>query len=211
MLNGKGGPGNTGVDWVLEVGSYMVSVAGTNFDIIGFDPRGMGRSTPLANCSQSAAANHKIRPRAYGIYGPEEPDIYWEETIAGAKTFGAQCAEAFGGADGAGQYMSTPVVATDMISIVDAFAKTPNGAKAAGNSSLLNYWGFSWGTFLGQTFATLYPDRVGRLLLDGKQSAVRLRSRTNMFQASWILRIMFLDNFSRTLSTSMLWYVLLSP
>ena len=43
--------------------------------------------------------------------------------------------------------MSTPVVARDMISIVDAFAATPSGMSAAGNSSLLNYWAFSYGNF----------------------------------------------------------------
>lgn len=107
--------------------------------------------------------------RAYGIYGPEEPDAFWEEWFAEAKESGAQCAKAFGGPDGAGEHMSTPVVATDMISIMDAFAATPRGASAAGNSSLLNYWGFSYGTFLGQTFATLYPDRVGRFVVDGEQ------------------------------------------
>lgn len=172
MLTQKGGPGNTGVDFILELGSVVVSVIGTNFDIVSFDPRGMGRSLPSANCSQPASTNDKVVKRAYGIYGPEEPDAYWEEYFAAVKVSGAQCAKAFGGASGAGEHMSTPVVATDMISIVDAFAATPRGASAAGDSSLLNYWGYSYGTFLGQTFATLYPDRVGRLTFDGEQSAL---------------------------------------
>lgn len=62
--------------------------------------------------------------------------------------------------------MSTVVVARDMLSIVDAFAATERG-KTTKDSSLLNYWGISYGTFIGETFASMYPDRVGRVVLDG--------------------------------------------
>jgi pimeloyl-ACP methyl ester carboxylesterase len=154
----------------------LVPIIGTNFDVVSFDPRGIGRSRPLANCSQSADANDQITKRAFGLLGPEEPDAFWEEAFSEARAFGAQCASAIGGPDGAGEHMSTPVVATDMISIVDAFAATPSGMSAAGNSSLLNYWGFSYGSFLGQLFATMYPDRVGRFAIDGKKPLLKRES-----------------------------------
>jgi pimeloyl-ACP methyl ester carboxylesterase len=180
LLVNPGGPGNTGVNFILEIGStVLVPVVGTNFDIVSFDPRGMGHSLPVANCSQSANSNNKVMRRAYGLYGPEEPESYWAELFVEVQASGAQCAEAIGGPDGAGVHMSTPVVTADMISMVDAFAATARGTSAAGNSSLLNYWGFSYGTFLGETFATLYPDRVGRVTLDGEQSDVGLESFTD--------------------------------
>jgi len=150
-------------------GSTLVTpVVGTNWDVVAFDPRGMGRSLPRANCSQTAATNNKIMRRAFGLSGPELPDAFWTQTFAQLADFGEKCSLAIGGPDGAGEHMSTVVVATDMLSIVDAFAATPSGQSAADNSSMLNYWGYSYGSFIGETFATLYPDRVGRVAIDGK-------------------------------------------
>lgn len=63
--------------------------------------------------------------------------------------------------------MSTATNARDMLSIVDAFAATTDGQRTSIPSRLLNYYGVSYGTFLGQTFASMFPDRVGRMVLDG--------------------------------------------
>lgn len=113
--------------------------------------------------------------RSFGLSGPELPDAYWEEAFEELQAFGSQCGSAIGGPEGAGEHMSTPVVATDMLSIVDAFSATDSGKSSAGNASLLNYWGFSYGTFIGHTFASLYPDRVGRVTIDGQCSSFLLK------------------------------------
>ncbi|KAI4594741.1 hypothetical protein KJ359_007544 [Pestalotiopsis sp. 9143b] len=54
-----------------------------------------------------------------------------------------------------------------MLSIVNAFAETEDGMRAAKPKSLLNYHGISYGTFLGQTFASMFPESVGNMVLDG--------------------------------------------
>lgn len=161
-----GGPGDPGVDFLLEHGhSIVLPVIGTNYDIVSFDPRGMGRSIPLADCSSSSSS--KVRRRNFGLSGPELDSSYWTGEFQTSMEFGAECNATIGGPDQAGPHMSTAVVATDMLSIVDAFAQTEHG-QSVNSSSLLNYWGFSYGSFLGETFASMYPDRVGRFAIDGE-------------------------------------------
>jgi pimeloyl-ACP methyl ester carboxylesterase len=158
------------VDFILEDGyESLVPVVGTNYDLVAFDPRGLGRSIPAANCS---APSKSLRRRAFGMSGPELSSLYWDQTLESAHELGAECKKAIGGPDGAGPHMSTAVVATDMVSIVDAFAKTDQ-AKKVKNPSLVNYWGVSYGTFIGETFASMFPDRVGRVALDGMISVLK--------------------------------------
>lgn len=79
---------------------------------------------------------------------------------------GAACNETIVGADQIGPNMHTTAVVDDMISIVDAYCRTTD-SKRAPNSTLVNYWGESYGTIIGQYFASIYPERVGRFFLDG--------------------------------------------
>lgn len=150
-------------------------VVGTNFDLVAFDPRGIGRSIPLANCSASSSS---LRRRAFGMHGPELSTIYWDQTLASAEEFGAECEAVISGPNSAGPHMSTAVVATDMLSIINAFAATERG-HGVNDSSLLNYWGVSYGIFIGETFASMYPDRVGRVLLDGMIRFEHLRNTSS--------------------------------
>lgn len=62
--------------------------------------------------------------------------------------------------------MTTSVVVKDLATILDAYVASPAGRNVT-DPSLLNYWGFSYGTIIGQTFASVFPDRVGRVVLDG--------------------------------------------
>ncbi|TGO53047.1 hypothetical protein BOTNAR_0306g00100 [Botryotinia narcissicola] len=165
LLTNPGGPGNAGVDFLLEDGySVLLPVVGTNYDIVAFDPRGMGRSFPLADCS--SVSSSKLRRRNFGLSGPELDSSYWTEEFQTALQFGAECNATMGRSDEAGPHMSTAVLAADLLSIVDAFAKTERGQDVS-SSSFLNYWGFSYGSFIGETFASMYPDRVGRFAIDG--------------------------------------------
>ena len=165
ILLNPGGPGGSGVSFLIADGAPLSRVIGTNYDFVAFDPRGIGSSVPLANCSVPEASL-PLQRRLPKILGPELPDSTLKRVYNQVKPFGRACEAAMGGRDDAGPHMSTAVVARDMVSIVDAFARSSNGRRVK-NAHLLNYLGFSYGTFIGETFGSLFPHRVGRVALDG--------------------------------------------
>lgn len=172
---------------------FKKGAIGDNWDIIGFDPRGMHRSEPVANCSATTIPQY---PDLNSRSVPRMPDDYYNSYIEFGMSIGSQCAVEAGGeldphavrsaeggeldphvvehTDGggeldphAGPHMSTATTARDMLSIVDAFVATEDGQRAAKPSHLLNFYGISYGSFLGQTFASMFPERVGNMVLDG--------------------------------------------
>ncbi|KAI1322555.1 TAP-like protein-domain-containing protein [Xylariaceae sp. FL0255] len=163
ILTNPGGPGASSVDDILENGvTYYQSITGDNWDIVGFDPRGIYLSEPnINNCS--TLQNTPLSAR----FVPEETDDFFNSYIQAGIEIGQACRSSVGWERDAGPHMSTTVNARDMLTIVEAFAKTTDGARAAKPSNLLNYFGYSYGTFLGQVFASMYPDRVGNMVLDG--------------------------------------------
>jgi pimeloyl-ACP methyl ester carboxylesterase len=144
-------------------------VVGLNWDIIGFDPRGMSFSKPLAKCSANASSNQNLALASRSV--PRVTDEFYNSFIQLGKALGEECEKAIGGETGIGRHMSTATNARDMLSIVDAFADTEDGKRTAKPSNLLNYYGVSYGTFLGETFASMFPNRVGNVVLDGMVSS----------------------------------------
>ncbi|KAI1121793.1 TAP-like protein-domain-containing protein [Nemania abortiva] len=166
ILINPGGPGGSSVDEVQNNGvAYYQSVTGDNWDIVGFEPRGIYRSEPNINCSAATPTTQAaaLSPR----FVPDVTDDFFVDYIQAGIRLGEECREAVGGERDAGPHMSTTTNARDMLSIVDAFTTTADGERAVKPSHLLNYFGYSYGTFLGQVFASMFPDRVGSMVLDG--------------------------------------------
>jgi pimeloyl-ACP methyl ester carboxylesterase len=154
------------------------------FDILGFDPRGIGWTEPRAYCMADPAASWSwtLRESTEGILGSSDAALgrLWSMS----HSWGASCKEAMDAEDGFDikQYMSTALVARDMLTIIERHAdwvaaKLPSRnchtdtALYKPEETKLQYWGFSYGTFLGSTFASMFPDRVGRVILDGVVSS----------------------------------------
>jgi pimeloyl-ACP methyl ester carboxylesterase len=162
ILTNPGGPGNSGVDSILTYGDVLQSVIGTNYDIVAFDPRGIGNSIPLANCSAVPSSSR----RSLEPSGPDFAPSFYNNTLSAAIKTAQACQIAIGGENDAGPHMTTSVNARDMVSITNAFAQTTEG-KLIPNATLVNYWGFSYGTYIGEVLASMFPDRVGRFVIDG--------------------------------------------
>jgi pimeloyl-ACP methyl ester carboxylesterase len=171
LLMNPGGPGGSGLYNTL-IHPEIQEIAGLNYDLVSWDPRGVGLSIPSGDCepsNSSTPANatlSKLRQRSTDqFFRPELKIETLQNLYDESLTMGKTCQRVIGGPDGAGPHMTTATVARDMMTIVDAFAMSADAQKVE-NPSLLNYWGFSYGTFLGQTVASMFPNRMGRVVID---------------------------------------------
>ncbi|WP_346927360.1 alpha/beta hydrolase [uncultured Arthrobacter sp.] len=148
LLVNPGGPGGSGYDFVRDAGATNISEkVRSNYDIVGFDPRGVKRSAPVTCLTDQE--RDAARAKVYAL----DTDAGLAEALADNKAIAAKCAEKTG-----------PVLGhVDTVSA----AKDLDILRGVLNDSKLNYLGYSYGTFLGSTYASLFPDNVGRMVLDG--------------------------------------------
>ncbi|KAG7133035.1 putative hydrolase like protein [Verticillium longisporum] len=176
ILINPGGPGGGGTEMVLDIGLYMQAIldADRHYEILGFDPRGVALSTPRADCYNDDLKRAADFIQKEGLpamtSGPEALTHHYQA----ARGLSDLCAEA--GEDSIFNYMSTASVARDMVEIVDRVdeLRHKNLTSAEdGERELpkLQYFGISYGTILGNTFASMFPGRVGRMVLDGVADA----------------------------------------
>jgi pimeloyl-ACP methyl ester carboxylesterase len=151
LLVNPGGPGGSGYDFILDSVDYATDERlQQNFDIVGFDPRGVGRSTPVT-CYDDPKAFDKWM---YEIIPGEVGSDQWIKDVeADNAKFGADCLKFTGPGL---QFVDTVSAARDL-----------DLMRAILGDEKLNYLGYSYGTFLGATYADLYPQKTGRLVLDG--------------------------------------------
>ncbi|MFS0895342.1 alpha/beta hydrolase [Microbacterium sp. 179-I 3D3 NHS] len=150
LLTNPGGPGSSGVDFILNSLDFVVGAdVIQNYDVIGFDPRGVGASTAVT-CYDAAEMDEYL----YGIPSAKRGTAEWEAQLLDAHEAFAEACDANSG--GILPYITTVNSARDMDLI-----------RAVLGDTQLNYLGYSYGTFLGATYAELYPEKTGRLVLDG--------------------------------------------
>ncbi|SDN72956.1 alpha/beta hydrolase [Geodermatophilus sp. DSM 45219] len=147
-----GGPGGPAVDYLQAAGAGVFASLNQRFDIVGFDPRGVGQSTPAIDC--------QVDQETQGIYSVPVPtplDIDVDAYLAKVQGYVDACLANNGEIL---EHVSTANVARDM-----------DVLRAALGEERLNYIGFSYGTFLGATYASLFPDRYRAMVLDGALDA----------------------------------------
>ncbi|KAF3392593.1 Tripeptidyl aminopeptidase [Penicillium rolfsii] len=211
MLINPGGPGGPGTLQAFLSGRNLQTIVDSEndpsivplnasdkyFDIIGFDPRGVGSTVPAITCFPDSMSQRywELQVDAEGMLGSGLGSL--EKNWLRTHALNSGCSVYEMTADGAPgdevmmEYVSTTLVARDMITIIERHGEWrekqgqraqkaydlehgPDVSRAilrrtqwhVGREPLL-YWGRSYGTLLGATFAALYPDRVSRAVLDG--------------------------------------------
>jgi pimeloyl-ACP methyl ester carboxylesterase len=168
-----GGPGGIMAGYVEAYGADLFPALNQRFDIIGMDPRGVGESSPAIDC--------KTNQQTLGIYSEPFPTPFTanpSQLIAKDGRYIARCVQQN---PDILQYVSTANVARDLDTI-----------RGDLGEQKLNYLGFSYGTFLGATYASLFPHNYRSMVLDGPVDANRyindpmqdLSSQTSGFEVA---------------------------
>jgi pimeloyl-ACP methyl ester carboxylesterase len=145
LLVNPGGPGGSGLSLAAGVADGLDPAVAARYDIIGFDPRGVGSSTPALHCDPSFFAG--ARPD----YIPASKAA--ERVLTGrAKAYAADCERKYGWLL---PHLTTQDTARDIDSI-----------RAALGAAQISYFAYSYGTYIGQVYATMFPSRVRRMVLD---------------------------------------------
>jgi pimeloyl-ACP methyl ester carboxylesterase len=146
MLANPGGPGASGTG-LVGLSTAIPNNVGKRYDMIGFDPRGVGDSVPALRCNTHyfGANRPNFVPKTHKLMR------YWKKKT---RRYAAQCAAS--PASRLLGHMTTLDNVQDMESLRQAL-----GAPK------ISFYGFSYGTYLGQVYATKYPDKVDKFVLDG--------------------------------------------
>ncbi len=147
LLVDPGGPGGSGIFLAFGLAGSLSDDVLQHFDLIGFDPRGVGLSSPV-RCTSNAEEDKLLAL---------DVDVRTTAGLAAAKqTLGAQAAECTVRYGATLEHFNTVETAQDMDQL-----------RAGVNDPKLNYLGFSYGTELGAVYAHLFPTRIRAMVLDG--------------------------------------------
>jgi pimeloyl-ACP methyl ester carboxylesterase len=155
LLVNPGGPGGSGYEFVLDSVDYATSNRlQQSYDIVGFDPRGVGRSSAVSCYTDPAFLDeYNYGDGLIEDYGEPASETWLAAVTEDATEFAQSCLENTGPLLG---FVDTVSAARDMDML-----------RAVLGDEKLNMIGFSYGTFLGATYADLYPENTGRLVFDG--------------------------------------------
>ncbi|MCJ1408224.1 hypothetical protein MMC19_002298 [Ptychographa xylographoides] len=160
LIFNPGGPGGSGTGSTYRLGPLLDTILQGQYDILGFDPRGINATRPLVTC----VANEAAWTALIQLLGSTAPSMHLHD-VGIWDAFSQLVAEACGansGADDVLPYVNTPTVARDIAAIIDALH--------AERRHRVSYWGFSYGTNLGAIFTGMFPNKLHKIILDGIRS-----------------------------------------
>jgi len=145
LLTNPGGPGGSGIQLVQQAGDAFDSAILDRFDIVSWDPRGVGASAP-AGCGT----------RLDYFYEVDRNETDAKAAAANATVAKRLAADCERTSKRLLPYLGTPSTVRDMDAI-----------RAAMGVATIDYLGFSYGTYIGALYADRYPTRVRAMVLDG--------------------------------------------
>ncbi len=145
LMTNPGGPGASGIQFLEDASGVFQPDILRRFDIVSWDPRGVGQSAPV-RCLDDLDA-------FYAVDRTPENAATVARNVAVAREFAASCKRRSGRELG---YVPTSASVRDMEAI-----------RAAIGETRISYLGFSYGTFLGARYAEAYPQHVRAMVLDG--------------------------------------------
>lgn len=160
MLVNPGGPGGSGLT-LSTLGSFVPNHVGDRYDWIGFDPRGVGSSVPAVRCNRQ-------------FFGYDRPPY-----VPSTATIERAWLTKVDGYSAACKAKNGPIL--QHLTTVDS-ARDMDQIRIALGADQLNYYGYSYGTYLGQVYATLYPSRVRRMVLDSNVDPRSVWYQSNLQQ-----------------------------
>ncbi|KAG9255083.1 uncharacterized protein F5Z01DRAFT_621029 [Emericellopsis atlantica] len=159
-----GGPGGSGVDLILENWFLAAQAFGDQYNIVSFDPRGVNNSGPNLDCFSGDTEARSAFLRLYSTGATNVSSTSLEEQYYSSSIYGEWCNDAVENESPHGYFVTTPASARDLLTFTEAEAEL--AGRPPSDAKLWSY-GISYGTVVGATFASMFPDRVGRMILDG--------------------------------------------
>ncbi|GLW08415.1 peptidase [Microtetraspora sp. NBRC 13810] len=147
LLVNPGGPGASGLDLGPQVAAALPAEVAARYDVIGFDPRGVGSSEPALTCVDAKKYYEPPRLDAVPANAAEERAL-----VNRARGYAQACANRWS--------WMLPHINTENS------ARDLDVIRMALGEEKISYLGYSYGSYLGAVYATLYPSRVRRLVLD---------------------------------------------
>jgi pimeloyl-ACP methyl ester carboxylesterase len=191
IIVNPGGPGASGTQFIESIGREIqewFDKPGTrHYEIVSFDPRGVAPTTLTAYCFKNdkqrthwQLAHQGVGGPLSGVHGPLDADKMGQ-ALAAQDAYMRQCRDAEGELGQSMAHISTANVARDMLDLVDGIdelrrhslndssedSRDRTQINSKGRLPRLKYLGFSYGAFLGLTYASMFPGRVSRMILDG--------------------------------------------
>ena len=164
LVINPGGPGGSGISYALQARSVVSAAVRARFDVVGFDPRGVGQSIPAIHCLSGPQLD-----KYFATSDNPVTKAQLAQVVSESKLFAQGCQQHSGALL---PYVGTRNAARDM-----------DVLRAALGDAKLTYLGKSYGTYLGAWYAQLFPTHIRALVLDGAVSPDESAFGMNVVQA----------------------------